>query len=287
MNVIFYIGVFMFGCAAGSFINVCIYRLPQGKSLVKPGSFCPSCNTPIAWYDNIPLVSFLLLRGKCRSCGENISLRYPAVELLTGLLMLWTVYDCLQDGRSLFILGVYVYLTLGLITVTFIDIAHEIIPDEISLVGIPVALLLSLLIPALHRDVPFFYKLIENGPAWVNSGISSLAGIVIGGGTLWFIGAVAGFLLKKEAMGFGDVKLMAMVGGLTGWLRMLMAFFLACAFGSIVGIVIMLRTKNRRIPFGPFLAAGTFLVLLYSRELVYFFTVIYPGWIRGFMGLGG
>jgi len=286
MSVIFYIGVFLFGCAAGSFINVCIYRLPQGKSLVKPGSFCPSCSAPIAWFDNIPLVSFLLLRGKCRSCSKKISFRYPAVELLTGLLVLWIVYDCLQDGRSVFVLGVYVYLTLGLITVAFIDMHHEIIPDEISLIGIPVALILSVLIPALHRDVPFFSALVGNGPAWINAGISSLAGIVIGGGTLWVIGTVAGFLLKKEAMGFGDVKLMAMVGGLTGWVCMLMAFFLACAFGSIVGVIIMIKTKNRRIPFGPFLAAGTFLVLLYSREFLYFFTVVYPVWIRRIMGLG-
>ena len=285
MAAVFYFGVFLFGLAAGSFINVCIYRLPLGVSLVHPGSFCPLCRTPVRWFDNIPVFSFLILAGKCRSCGKRISLRYPAVELLTGLLLLLVVFDCIQDGRTVFVTGTYIYLLLGLITLSFIDIAHEIIPDEISLMGIPVALVLSVLIPELHYNVPFFSPLIEQAPQRVNAACSSLAGIAVGGGTLWIIGAAAKLILKKEAMGFGDVKLMAMVGGLTGWLNTLLAFFLACALGSLVGIIVMIKTKNRRIPFGPFLAAGTLITILYSTELIYFFTHIYPVWIRKLMGM--
>ncbi|MFH1708578.1 MAG: prepilin peptidase [Planctomycetota bacterium] len=281
----YYAGLFLFGLTAGSFLNVVIYRLPKGKSLVRPGSFCPKCQTHIQYFDNVPILSFLMLGARCRACKAPISWRYPAVELLTGLLFLWLAYDFLASGLPLPILGVYLYLTLGLIVLSFVDYDLEIIPDEISLVGIPVALVLSMAIPDLHRGVPFLDGLFGHMPAPLAAGISSLAGIAAGGGSLWFIGAVARVILKKDAMGFGDVKLMAMVGGLLGWLNMALAFFIACGIGSVIGIIIMIRTKNRRIPFGPFLAAGTFLVMLYGNEIVYFITDVYPRFLRGVMGI--
>jgi len=261
MEMLFYVTVFLFGLGAGSFLNVCIHRLPRGGSLVHPGSSCPRCGNPIRWYDNIPLVSFVLLRGKCRACGGRISLRYPAVELVTALLMVWLAVHAAAEGISPLRYGVYVYLTLGLVTLSAVDIGHEIIPDEISLVGVFLAPVVSLIVPELHREVPFAAEIVPGGFGRPAALVSSLVGIAVGGGTLWIIGKVAEFILKKEAMGFGDVKLMAMVGGLLGWLDMLLAFFIACGLGSVVGVAVMLRTKSRRIPFGPFLAAGTFLVI--------------------------
>lgn len=283
-------GIFLFGLAAGSFLNVCIYRLPEEKSLIHPGSFCPVCSTTIKFYDNIPVLSFIILRGRCRNCSGRISFRYPGVELLTGILLVWLTYDSLKDlplGVKLIpLLGIYVYITLGLITLSFIDIKHKIIPDEISFVGIPLAFVLSMIFPALHKGVPVIGKLISENYPVLNAAVSSFVGIIIGGGSLWLVGIVAKVLLKKEAMGFGDVKLMAMVGGLLGWLYALLIFFLACGIGSVIGIIILIKTKKHRIPFGPFLAAATYLVLLYGREILYFFTDIYPKFIRGVLRIG-
>lgn len=282
----FLLGVFLFGLCAGSFLNVCIYRLPAGKSLVNPGSFCPKCNTAIKAYDNIPVLSFLILGAKCRSCKVKISWQYPAIELLTALMLVWLAWDYTTSGYSLPVFSAYIYLTLGLIVLTFVDAKLEIIPDEISLIGIPVALILSIIFPELHKDVPFVQDLLGKLPGPVQGGLASLAGIIIGGGSLWLTGFVAKVLLKKDAMGFGDVKLMAAVGGLLGWLDSLVIFFLACGLGSAIGIVIIIKTKSRRIPFGPFLAAGTWFVMLYGPEIIFFITDTYPRFIRNLLGMG-
>ncbi len=282
---ILFAGIFAFGLVAGSFLNVCIYRLPTGKSLIKPGSFCPVCKNDIRFYDNIPVLSYLILMGKCRHCGEKISIRYPAVEVLTGLLLVWLAYAVLGSGMSALVLGAYVYLTLGLIVITFVDAEHEIIPDEISLIGIPVSFIVSLFIPDLHAGVYPFSGMFKNLPDFINSGVSSLAGIAVGGGSLWLVGYIGKLILKKDAMGFGDVKLMATVGGFIGWINVLIAIFIACGIGSVIGVAVLIKTKSRRIPFGPFLAVGTFLMMLYNRQIIFFLTDTYPKFVRNVLGM--
>ena len=268
---------FVIGLVVGSFLNVCIYRLPRGENIVSPGSHCPSCLNPIKAWDNIPLLSFLLLKGRCRSCGAPISWRYPLVEGLTGIFFLLILYKFGLGFRSL----LYLAFLSALVVVAFIDLEHQIIPHVITLPGIPVGLLSSLIL----REPVFF---------------DSLAGALVGAGLLYFIAIYGELLLKKEAMGGGDVNLVAMVGAFLGWKKMLLTVFLGCLFGSVIGIGIILkrrkntehraqsteyraqsteyRTQNTehrtrtmestRIPFGPFLALGAAVSLFWGNDLI-------------------
>ena len=244
----FYLFAFIFGAVVGSFLNVCIYRLPAGKSIAFPPSACPQCQTAIRWYDNVPIVSFLLLRGKCRSCGATIAWRYPLVELLNGLL---TAALMLRFGPTLTFAVFFVFCS-SLVVITFIDLDHQIIPDVISLPGIGIGFLFSFFLPWL---------------SWSNS----LLGILAGGGSLLLVAYGYQFLTGKEGMGGGDVKLLAMMGAFLGWRSILFIIFAASLVGSVIGITVMLAQKKDAklaIPFGPFLAFGAVLYIFFGKQII-------------------
>lgn len=238
----------IFGLIIGSFINVCIYRIPRDESLWFPGSHCPRCGIPIRWYDNIPIASYLLLRGRCRACRTAISIRYPLMELFTGISFAAVGYAYgTVPVFSLFLL----YYTFALITVSGIDYSHQIIPDIFSLSLIAMGL-------AASPFSPFF-----EGAAFHRLFASFLGGAT-GGGVLLIIGIAGEKVLKKEAMGGGDVKLLAGIGCYLGVPLTLSTLFIAALLGSVIGIALMLTGRMKRrdyLPFGPFLALAAWLNL--------------------------
>lgn len=239
---------FVFGLVVGSFLNVCICRLPREESVVSPPSHCPHCSYLIKWYDNIPLFSYLLLRGKCRGCGVHISLQYPLVELLNGILALLLF---LRFGLTPAFLVFFLFCS-ALVVITFIDIEHQIIPDEISLGGIVIGFVLSFVLKE---------------PGWLDS----LIGILLGGGSLLLVAYGYQFLTGKEGMGGGDIKLLAMMGAFLGWKSVPFILFASSMVGSIIGISIMLLQKKDSklaIPFGPYLAFGAVLYIFYGQPLI-------------------
>lgn len=248
--------VFLFGICIGSFLNVCIYRMGREQSIVRPSSRCPLCGKPIRPRDNIPLLSFILLRGRCRDCGKKISARYFLVELLTGVLFL-ALYN--RFGFSIHAFA-YAALVSGLIVATFVDFDFRIIPDEISLGGIALGLLLSVMFPVLHHV-----------PTHLAGLLQAVLGVLVGGGILWVLGAIGDFLFKKESMGGGDIKLLAMIGAFLGWQTALLVLPVASVAGAIVGIIIKLRTKESLIAFGPYLALGAVVCIFWATKIVNFF----------------
>jgi len=242
---------FIFGAVVGSFLNVCILRIPAEKSIAYPPSHCPKCHSPIKWYDNIPMISYLILMGKCRSCKERISFRYPLIELLTAL---FSLAAALMFGPTLTYL-VYFAFVSSLIVITFIDLDHQIIPDIISLPGIPLGFLASFIVPEIT------YK-------------ESLIGIVIGGGLLLLVAIAYEFIAKKEGMGGGDVKLLAMIGAFLGWKGVLFTIFSGSLVGTIIGVTIMVaqgKDSKYAIPFGPFLSMGALLYLFFGEPIIYWY----------------
>jgi leader peptidase (prepilin peptidase)/N-methyltransferase len=260
--------VFIFGAIVGSFLNVCIYRMPIEKSIVRPRSFCPHCRKQIPWYDNVPFLSYIVLGGRCRFCRKPISIRYFMVELLTAGLFLFLYF---HYGLQWVLLPYWIFVS-GLVVAAFVDLEHRIIPDEISLGGIVMGFVLSCLIPALHG-----FSVDMGSKAYLFSAGKSLLGILIGGGSIYAMGMIGDFIFKKETMGGGDVKLMGMVGAFLGWQAALLAFFIAPFFGAIFGIIVKIKTKESVIPYGPFLALGAFISLIWGREII--------GWILSGYGL--
>ena len=255
LKVFLHIYMFALGAVVGSFLNVCISRLPENQSIVKPASRCPSCSTPIRWYDNIPLISFIILRGKCRRCGCSISWQYPAVELLTAILFV----VLMQEFSNPIALVIYLVFVCALIVVTFIDLKHYIIPNEISIPGVFIGLALSL-VPAR----------LTGGQMASSSFIDSLIGCIVGGGILYLTALFSLAVFKKEGMGGGDIKLLGMVGAFLGWKLAIMTIVLGSMLGAVVGVtLILLRLKLRTdyIPFGPYLALAAVLSLLYGEQL--------------------
>jgi leader peptidase (prepilin peptidase)/N-methyltransferase len=243
---IFY--AFVFGLCIGSFLNVCIHRLPSGQSIVRPPSSCPLCSTRIRWYDNVPLVSYLLLRGKCRGCAAPISIRYPLVELLTGL-SATAVF--IRFGPSLSA-AVYFIFIAALLVITFIDIDHRIIPDSISLPGIPLGIAASFFLPNI---------------TW----IESVLGTLLGGGILLAIAWGYQIITQKDGMGGGDIKLLAMMGAFIGWQGVLFTIMASSFIGTGIGLVLMIRAgkgMKLAIPFGPFLSMGAILYLFFGPDLI-------------------
>jgi len=238
----------VFGALVGSFLNVCIFRLPKEESIVWPGSHCPHCNTPIKFYDNIPLISYILLKGRCRHCHRPISFQYPLIE---GITAFGSAILFVKFGPSLSYLFYFAFLA-SLIVITVIDLHHQIIPDVISLPGIGVGLLASLIIPQINF-------------------LDSLIGVLLGGGSLFLVATVYQWLFKREGMGGGDVKLLAMIGAFLGWKAVILTILLSSLIGSITGVIMMVLKGTDfkyAIPFGPFLSLGAVISLFYGENLI-------------------
>jgi leader peptidase (prepilin peptidase)/N-methyltransferase len=243
----------MFGLLIGSFLNVCIIRLPAEQSVVRPGSRCPKCGTPIRWWDNIPVFSWLFLGGKCRSCRNPISPLYPIVELLVGLLFFWAVshYGLTIEAARAAIFGT---LLLG---IALTDGRTYLIPDEFTLGGLGFALVLAL-------------------AAGFDALLGALVGALVGFLVLWVVGAAGKWLLKEEAMGGGDIKMMAMVGGFLGWQGVLLTIFLGALTGTLIFLPLKLMRKSRLVPFGVFLSLGAAVTYLIGPAIL--------DWYRRYLG---
>jgi leader peptidase (prepilin peptidase)/N-methyltransferase len=238
----------IFGLCVGSFLNVVIARLPEGRSVAYPGSACPRCETPIAWYDNLPVLSYAILRGQCRKCRESISWRYPAVEIICGILFA-LAYIRFERGTAL---ASALILLAGLLTITAIDLDHQIIPDVLSLPGIAVGILFSVA---------------PGGIGWV----PSLLGVLLGGGVFLVIILASTLVLGQAGMGVGDVKLGAMLGAFLGWKLALLSILLSTLLGGPLAAGLLVTGRKGRkdpIPFGPFLALGGFVSLFWGDALL-------------------
>lgn len=246
--------VLLFGLCIGSFLNVCIVRLPRNASVIRPRSHCPKCGTPIRWYDNIPLASYCWLGGRCRACRTPISWQYPIVELCTaGLAYLTYLRSPTATHALLYFLG----LVAPLIVITFIDLAHRIIPDVISLSGIAVGFIIrAILAPA---------------GAFGDEMFDAVIGMIVGGGLFWLIAFVYETLKHQEGLGGGDVKLAAMLGTFLGWKGLCFVLLASSLLGSIIGITMMAILRKGlkfAIPFGPFLAVGALLYLYWGEPIL-------------------
>jgi len=264
----------VFGAVIGSFLNVVIHRLPREQSIVFPKSTCPSCRAPIRAYDNIPVLSFLILRGRCRKCGARISARYPAVEALVALLFAAVTW---HDGLS-FALAFDLAFTAAMVALIFIDAEHMILPNAITYPGILFALITRLAVPYLagpshFDDLPQLQSLLPpQYPLWLVSLIGAAIGALAGGGSLWLMGFLWEKLRGVEAMGIGDVKMMFMVGAFLGWRLTILTILLAAFTGSLAGIAMMIRRGERNLqmmlPFGIFLGIGSIISLLIGTRII-------------------
>src|SRR5256714_12184031 len=274
LPVVGYIVAAVFGAIIGSFLNVVIHRVPLEESIVFPNSRCPSCGAVIAFYDNIPVLSYMMLRAKCRSCKEHISFRYPAVELLTGVLFVAIAW---HDGLGAALPFDLVFVS-GLLALVFIDAAHMILPNAITYPGIMFALVARVAVPYLS-NAPHFDDLpslaqgaFANTPLWTASLAGALIGALIGGGSLWLMGWTWEKLRGIEAMGLGDVKMMFMIGAYLGWRLTILTIFVGVLTGSIIGILLMAKPRQRHmqmlLPFGVFLGLGAVAALLFGAPLV-------------------
>jgi len=270
--VVAFVGII--GALIGSFLNVVIHRLPIEESIVFPYSRCPSCGATIKPYDNIPVASYLVLRGKCRSCKTKISARYPAVEAMTACLFIAVV---LCRGIS-FALPFDLTFSAALIALVFIDAEHMILPNAITYPGILFALVARVAVPYLagsgyFDDLPGLLATACQGwPLWAASLAGAGLGALAGGGSLWLMGWLWERLRGVEAMGLGDVKMMFMVGAYLGWRLTILTIFIAVLFGSLTGVALMLRNRERNLqmllPFGIFLGIGSIASLLVGTRIV-------------------
>jgi leader peptidase (prepilin peptidase)/N-methyltransferase len=240
--------IFILGLIVGSFSNVCIYRIPKNESIIYPASHCPKCSSPIKPIDNVPILSYVLLKGRCRNCKNKISIQYPSVELLTGLiyLIIYLIY-----GLNIQTL-IYIILSSALIIIAFIDLNEQVIPEVISLPGIVIGIILSVFVPYISL-------------------INSALGIVIGGGIILVIRLAGSLIFKKESMGIGDIELTAMIGAFLGWRYITISLFLGFFLGALAGIfLIILKIKSREdsLPFGPFIILGSFITLLWGEKII-------------------
>jgi leader peptidase (prepilin peptidase)/N-methyltransferase len=242
------------GLCVGSFLNVCIYRLPRGESLVRPPSRCPSCGRQLSWFDNIPVLSWVALRGRCRRCGAAIAIRYPLVELTTAAL--WVLIAAVTPPDAL--LASRLVLATALVVLFMIDLEHQILPNAITLPGIVVGFLFSLIAPP--------------GP------VASLIGIAAGAGILYAIAAGYYMLRGEEGMGMGDVKMLAMLGAFLGWRAVLLTLVLSSFAGAIVGVAMMLSKRGNMqyaLPFGTFLALAALVAMLAGEPILAWYIGFY------------
>jgi leader peptidase (prepilin peptidase)/N-methyltransferase len=256
---------FISGSIVGSFLNVCIYRMPLGKSVVWPGSHCPNCEKRIPWYDNIPFIGYILLKGRCRFCKKIISARYLIIELLTAVMFV-ALFNYYQLSYDFFF---YTVLACCLVIATFVDIKHRIIPDEVSVGGMLVGFLLSSIKGFSLKPLSLNLKPMFN----------SFLGIIIGGGIIYLTGFLFDLvyfkMLKKppiqgetESMGGGDVKLLAMIGAFLGWQKALLTFFIAPFFGAIIGVINLIIKKDHTLPYGPFLALAAVISMFWADKII-------------------
>jgi leader peptidase (prepilin peptidase)/N-methyltransferase len=246
--------LFIIGAVLGSFFNVVIYRVPRGESIIRPPSACPACGTRIRAWDNVPILSYLILRGRCRHCGGRISPRYVIVEALSGLLpaLLFMRFGTAPS------FWVFWPLSYVLLILSFIDLDLRIIPDKVTLPGI----LLGLAVAPLAGLLGFW---------------ESLLGVAVGGGALYLIGLLGELVLRKESMGGGDVKLAAMLGAFLGWKMILVSLFVAFLTGAVVGVVVMFAKRDdwdHAIPFGPFIALGTVVAILWGGPVLAWYAAL-------------
>jgi leader peptidase (prepilin peptidase) / N-methyltransferase len=240
--------VFLIGAIVGSFLNVCIYRLPRHESIVFPASHCPHCGKPIKFYDNIPLLSYVILRGKCRNCKQNISGRYPIIETISGLLAIAIVIKYGLTLHSLLLL----LLVFSLIIVTFVDLDFQIIPDILSIPGIMAGIGASFFMPTI---------------SWIDS----ILGILAGGGFLFIIAVAYKWLTNRDGMGGGDIKLLAMVGAWLGWKAIPFILLISSFIGALIGSISLLLAKKSlryKIPFGPFISIAAVIYLFFGPEII-------------------
>jgi leader peptidase (prepilin peptidase) / N-methyltransferase len=246
---------FLTGLIVGSFLNVCIYRLPRRESLNWPASHCTSCNRPLSWYENIPLASWVVLRGRCRTCRARIAPTYPIVELITGLV--WLAAFVLYGPTPLF--AVRVAFACAMIVLFVIDLRHRILPNAITVPGIAVGFAVSLWMP----------------PGW----LSSLLGLVLGGGVLFVIGEVYYRTRGVEGMGMGDVKMLAMIGAFLGWPLMILTLIIASFTGALIGGVMIASGRGgmqAALPFGTFLAVGALIAAVAGDPILAWYLGLYP-----------
>jgi leader peptidase (prepilin peptidase)/N-methyltransferase len=270
----------VFGLVIGSFLNVVILRLPQGASISVPRSHCPQCKRLIPWYDNIPILSYVILRGRCRRCGKYISIRYPLIEGLTALVSLLLYFKFGLGVKW----GIFLAFSAALIVLAFIDLDHRILPDPITLNGIWIGILVSIL---MAPPAPLASRLLRiAGIELTNTRaiafIESLIGAIVGGGLLWCVAEAYLRLRGIEGMGFGDVKMMAMVGAFLGAPLALLTIMIGSLVGSVMGLLFIRfsgKTREYELPFGTFLAGGAIFTVLYGQDIVrwYIDRMIRPG----------
>ncbi len=273
-----YIFIFIIGTAIGSFLNVVIHRVPNEESIVFPNSACPNCQKSIKPYDNIPILSWLILGGKCRNCQNPISPRYLIVELLIGfifLLVYWSV------GFNAFLPVILIFIA-AIVSLVFIDAEHMILPNVITYPLLVFALLVRLVFPLLFGadyfpDLKIFpLNQMRNSPVWLVSLVGAVLGALVGGGFLWVVGAIWKKLRGVDAMGLGDVKMMFAVGALLGWRLTLLSIFIGSFAGAVIGIFVIARQKEKdfqtQIPFGVFLGIGSILSLLFGEQIIHWYT---------------
>jgi leader peptidase (prepilin peptidase)/N-methyltransferase len=267
--------VFLLGMIIGSFLNVVIYRLPAGESVVFPGSHCTACGAAIKPYDNIPVVSYALLRGRCRNCAAGISPVYPAVELLVGMLYLMAF---LKDGLSPSLAADIIFISL-VVPLVFIDLRHKILPDAITYPGLAAILILRALAPdeAAVAAARATWGLAD-WPGWAIALGGSALGAAVGGGSLWLVRELYYRLRHVEGMGLGDVKMMLMVGAFLGWQLTLLTIFLASLLGSLVGVALIYArggSMRMEIPFGVFLGPAAIISLFVGQPLISWYLGFY------------
>ena len=286
---VFEVGAALFGACIGSFLNVVIWRLPQedpARRKLGGRSHCPHCGTMIRWFDNVPVFGWMWLRGKARCCGKAIAVRYPLVELLTAVLFYLLAVmppfgpvitpDMVLHTEALFAFLASLVFTSMLVALTFIDFDTYLLPDVLTKPGMVLGLVAG--------TWPGVAGQLSNDPlvsVELRSLLASVLGLIVGGGVTWGVRILGSVVFKKEAMGFGDVTLMAMIGAFVGWQGSLLTLFLGCVFGAIVGTVLALRRgMSARIPFGPYLAMGAMVALFGRETLITWLFVDWPEWQR-------
>lgn len=277
--IVFACFAFAMGACIASFMNVCIWRIPRNESVVNPPSHCPNCNARIKWYQNIPILSWCCLRGRCANCHKPISVRYTIVELLGGILFLVAYFQWgipfffrggvplggLQPLQSIWAVPVFWLVFTGLILGSFIDLAEQWIPDRVTIGGMALGVPLSFLVPEIQGEHVRLYALY-----W------SLGGLVFGFGFLWVIGFVFSKIVKKDALGFGDVKLIGAVGAFFGPGAVLFTIIVSSFVGAVVGVALMLRGKAKlggftAVPYGPFLSLGVIVWMFWGPCIVHWY----------------